>query len=133
MSQLERLQEEKKSKAISKKPRKANGADTRFVSFHPTTEERKAIREDLTPLREVLDFLLTWVEDGHRLTFGHKGENSAYYVMLREGGAGYDEAVTLSVWHEDPWICVYALKAALKGRYGAFPNIQLNVWEDVDW
>jgi hypothetical protein len=133
MSQLERLAEEKKSRRVARRPAKANGKNSGFVAFHPTKEEREEIKADQTPLREVIDFLFTWVEDGHKLTFGYKPENEAYYLALREGGASFDEAVTLSMWHADPWMCVYGMKAALKGRYASFPAIQLDFNDSLNW
>jgi len=133
MSQEERLAEEKKSRKIAAKNRKPNGVNANFVAFRPTKEEKERIKADQTPLREVIESLMTWVEDGHKLTFGYRAENEAYYLVLREGGAEFADAVSLSIWHADPWICVYGMREALTGRYSAFPAIQLEFATDLTW
>lgn len=133
MSQLERLAEEKKSKKVRNRPAKANGVNANFVSFRPTKEDKEAIRADQTPLDVLLGELATWVEDGHKLTLGFRPENSAFYLSLREGGAEYSDAVSLSVWHTDLLTCFYAMKHALRGRYSDFPAIQFDLFEKPDW
>lgn len=133
MSQLERLAEEKKSRAANKRAAKHNGQNANFIAFRPTREEKEQIRSDSSTVLEVLTLLSTWVEDGHKLILGHKPENGAFYLALREGGAPFDQAVTLSVWHTDPVTCLFALKHALVGRYSSFPQVQVDLFVDLEW
>jgi hypothetical protein len=133
MSQLERLEEERKSRKVRKNGSSGAASLSNFVAFHPTKEERMAIKNDDTDLAEVISFLLTFVQDGHKLSIGYRAENGSFFVMLRDGGETWDKAVCLSAWHQDPMIAIYAMRNALMGRYSTFPHVQMSLFSDVDW
>lgn len=133
MSQLERLKEERKSRKVRKNGSSGAVSPSNFVAFHPTKEERMAIKSDDTDLAEVVSFLLTFVQDGHKLSFGYRAENASFYVLLRDGGESWVNAVCVSAWHQDPMMAIYAMKNALTGRYSTFPNVQMSLLSDVDW
>jgi len=135
MGQLERLKEEEagRKKAKQKAPR-VNGATSRFVAYHPTKEEREDIRKMEEDLGEIMDFLFTFLEDGHTLHFGVRLENSASYVMLRQGDVHWQDAVTLSCWHLNYETAARTLAYGLRGKYSTFPDIQLALFhQEVDW
>lgn len=111
---------------------KSNG--TGFVVFHPTKEQREAIKADVRTSGDVVRDFVPYLEEGHRLAVGYRAENGAYFCHMREGSADWDKAVTLSAWHTDLETALKVLSYALRKVHTEFPTIQLRLGEGAyDW
>jgi hypothetical protein len=112
--------------------RKAN--QKRFVSFHPTKEEKEHIRTMEESLDDCLVGIRPWLATGCKLTIGFSDKNDACYASIREHNDNWRDARALSAWHADPDVAVRSLCYAVVSRYPSFPEIDLNQEDyDLDW
>jgi len=95
-----------------------------FHVFRPTEAQKQEIKNKDLSAEECMDILYPFLESGHRLTWGYKPETSAVFLHLREGGAEYDRALTLSCWHSTWERCLQMMAFAVVYVYPEFPLIQ---------
>lgn len=132
---MSRVAEETKA-SKSRKP-KTNGNKTyvkRFISFHPTKEEKEYIRAMEESLEDCLVGLRPWLEDGHKLTIGWSGKNDACFASIRESTDNWRDARAVSAWHADPDVALRSLCYAITSRFPAFPEIEFGQADyELDW
>lgn len=133
---MSRLVDEKKYSRKKKEPesRKSTGSLSNFVSFNPTKEQREAIKSSSLSLTENLDYLSTWLQEGHKLSINYNREQEAYGIFLRDGNADWREAVVLSCWHVDWERAISMLCFALNNVHTDFPHInRTRESADLEW
>ena len=106
----------------------------RLVSFSPTKEQKQEIKTQSVPLDEILDFLSTYLQDGHKLSIQYHLATESYFWLLREGHREWNRAAALSAWHVDYHRAGQMLYHALHTSYNQFPVLGLeqdNI--DLEW
>lgn len=132
MSQLERVEEERKSK--KKRSSAGSSRSSAFITFHPTKEQKEVLKELPWGPLEALDNLAFWLERGHKFTLIQKPDNGSFCAMLRENTKNWQEALTLTCWHAQPERALVGLVWALENLYPEFPDVKERIVPvDDDW
>jgi len=103
-----------------------------FAVFRPTAVEREAIREEEASVGACLTTLVRLLEEGHKLTLGHKPENGSYYLHLKEGNVDWDKGITVSCWHSSIERVFQMMAYAVTHRYSEFPLVQRGSGQRAD-
>lgn len=107
---MSRVADEKKYPPKQAKPttKPATGGK-RPYTFHPTEAQRVALRENPVATNEALTVVSEYLERGCKMTLGYKAENAAFFAILRENTAVWDEGEAVSVFHSQPEKCLAGL------------------------
>lgn len=131
---MSRQADEAKYQSRGKRGQAANPSrSSRFVAYHPTKAEKDQIRSLGDGYAYGGNRGISLLQEGHKLTIGYKPEQEAFYVMLREGGKAWDEAVTISFWHSDLETCFKQMAFALATVFEDFPDLAALPPEDNSW
>jgi len=128
---VSRLVEEAKSSKREKTQKKpAPPRFNRFVTFHPTKDQRKFIREGEESLDDLLTSLQPYFRAGCKLVVQYVESSSSCVAVLRETTADWKEARSVSAFHVDSDIALRTLHYAIVTQYPKFPDIEAG--DDTD-
>jgi hypothetical protein len=132
---MSRVVEEAKSPKVKKSGQNGKkNSQKRFISFHPTKEEKEHIRTMDESLDDSLVGIRPWLAEGHKITLGFSANNEACYASIRESHDDWTRARALSAWHADPDVALRSLCYALVSRFPTFPEIGTGEGDyDLDW
>lgn len=134
MSITDRIVQEKTKKTKNGNGKTGSVSNGSFISFNPTKEQKTAIRASELSLTDDLDYISTWLSDGHKMSWMYSQEHEAYAVFLRQGNVDWREALVLSCWHVDWEIAIRMLAFALNNVYKTFPVVEEVVKKtDLEW
>jgi len=129
-------QNDEKRFSRSRADKGASGKKTQvpIFSFHPTKEQREAIKADTDPLVLKLDIIKTYLEDNCTLTVGYKPEMESCYAIIRTKEANFEDSIAVSAWHSDLATALYALAFCLKNVTRDFPtNLPTASQLELNW
>lgn len=134
MSQLERVEEERRSRKTTRQRTTGGKGASAYVSYNPTKEEKAVIKEMEEGLVDIADFITTYLQDGYVLTFKFMTEQECYSLVLRENLGDWKTDRALSCWHVD-WLRTWQMMFhALHNRYANWPSgIEGARGPDVEW
>jgi hypothetical protein len=132
---VSRQNDEKKFSRSRDKAQKSPGrTQVPIFSFHPTKEQREAIKADDRPISDILDILKTYCEDNCTLTIGYKPEMESMYAIVRTRENRFEDSLAVSAWHSDLATALYALAFCLKNVARDFPeNLPSATQLELDW
>lgn len=134
MSQLERVEEEKKAWKAKKTRASTATSSSSYVSFSPTKEEKEKILRLTESVEEMLDYLSTYTQDGFILSFKYMETQEAHVWTLRENGTDWKLNRALTAWHVDWLKSLRMLYYALNNRFHGWPDrVEGLVGIDLDW
>ena len=97
------MEDARKKPSSSAKGKKEAGLRwSKFYTYHPSDAHRKAIEDRGYSLDDVLDVILTRVENGLVFTWRHKNAEGVYVANIRTDNPDFRDNVNLSIWHSDP-------------------------------
>ena len=132
MGIMEDAKAEKQSRRKGKKG--ARSSNTTFFTFHPTVEQKYALRVWDVELSEVLEGLAAKVESGFKLTLSQKPETGTYLAIMRENGDDWKAARCASYWNVDPTRALMGLYFYLTNVNPSWPEASGSVEEEeTDW
>lgn len=118
-----------------KKNGKSLGFGLKFIAFHPTTQEKKLIRDDTIGWTEIIDRLQSCLNSELAISIKRDDYRDCISLVIRENVPFGDEGIAISFWHTDVLTCFQQMCVAFDDRYKDFPEAaQLSLpEEDVDW
>lgn len=126
--------EEVQGRASGKRSKAQEGAESGFISFWPTEAERTVLAADERSMGELLDELQEQVERGLQFKFGTARDKSSLYLTCRDGEAGYQEGVTIAVFHSSIQRAVLAMLYCLQVKWPDFPEKPPRVVQrQIEW
>lgn len=134
MSQLERVEEEKKRKGGHKQTSSQSLTTGTYLSFNPTKEEKEILKEMKVDYVEFLDFISTYLQDGYRLTWKFMPAQEAYVWSLSEANSDWRTNRVLTCWHVDFEKALKMLYFALNNRFKGWPDLMPpGAVNDLEW
>jgi len=93
------------------------------VTFHPTVEEREALKLGPADPHKDLELIQTYLERGCSLTIGVRIDSDSFYATIRQRTLDWMTAPAITAWHTSPVGALQGLAFALEQRYDDFPEI----------
>lgn len=106
----------------------------RFLSFHPTKDQKEYLRTQDEGLDDLLVGIRPYLEDGHKITIGYSEKNKACYASIRENHQDWQQARAISAWHADADMALRSLCYAIVSQYPSFPDFTVDEETfDLNW
>jgi len=131
---MSRQADEQKQRKVQNSPKKAAKPATGLRTWKPSIEERQQIKSIDLPFEDIWATVASYAEDGIGLSLGYDQTSKAYFLIARKKTGQWDTDPAVSVWHEDPAICVAQIWYYLGVKFPRWPESLLEATEeDFGW
>ena len=129
------MEDAKAEKSRARKQRKgSHNSYSTFFTFHPTNEQKHALRHWDVELQEVLEGLASKIEGGFKLSIGQKPESGTFFAIMRQNGDDWKNTPACSYWNLDMTKTLVGLYYYLTSVNPSWPEGRSSVVEEeTDW
>lgn len=129
---MSRLNDEKRYPSKQNQNKRSIPKPARAWVFRPTKEQKEEVKAGYQDVQRCLRLIEAHLPPGNRLSCGYAQATDGIYLTIREATPNWEEARSVSVWHNDLDRCVQMLAYYLTEVNANFPERSAGIHDEEE-